>query len=105
VADTVAPERVLVALRPSAITLHTERPGHTSTRNVWSGTVATMEVLADRVRLQVAGRPDALVDVTPGAVAELGLGPGVAVWLSAKATEVEAYPDAGVGPDPARPRA
>ena len=50
-------------------------------------------MLADRVRVQVDGRPRALVDVTPAAVAELGAAPGVPVWLSAKATEVEAYAD------------
>ena len=48
---------VLVSLRPSAITVHTEHPEHTSTRNVWLGRVAAMEVLADRVRLQVGGAP------------------------------------------------
>ena len=87
------PGRVLVSTRPSSITLHTERPEHTSTRNVWSGTLAGLEVLADRVRLQVDGAPSALVDVTTAAVAELRLAPGAAVWLSAKATEVEAYAD------------
>ena len=87
------PGRVLVSARPSSIALHTERPEHTSTRNVWSGTLAGMEVLADRVRLQVDGAPSALVDVTTAAVAELRLAPGASVWLSAKATEVEAYAD------------
>jgi molybdate transport system ATP-binding protein len=86
---------VLVSLRPSAITVHTERPEHTSTRNIWGGRVVAMEVLADRVRLEVAGPPSALADVTPAAVAELGLEVGGEVWLSAKATEVEAYPDPG----------
>jgi molybdate transport system ATP-binding protein len=61
--------RVLVALRPSA------------------------ELLTDRVRVRVEGSPPALVDVTPDAVAELNLAAGSAVWLSAKATEVECYPD------------
>ncbi len=85
--------RVLVSLRPSSINVHTELPGHTSTRNVWEGTVADMELLADRVRLQVQGLPSALVDVTAAAVSELGLDVGRAVWLSAKATEAEAYAD------------
>jgi molybdate transport system ATP-binding protein len=89
--------RVLVSLRPNAITLHTEWPEHTSTRNVWEGRIADMELLADRVRLQVQGRPAALVDVTHSAVAELGLDVGRRVWLSAKATEAEAYSDAGEG--------
>jgi molybdate transport system ATP-binding protein len=86
---------VLVSLRPSAITVHTEHPEHTSTRNVWPGRVAAMEVLGDRVRLQVTGAPAALADVTPAAVAELDLEVGREVWLSAKATEVEAYADPG----------
>ncbi len=93
VATDVTSGPVLVSLRPSAITVHTERPEHTSTRNVWAGTIASMEVLADRVRLQVDAAPSALVDVTPAAVAELGLDTDVEVWLSAKATETEVYLD------------
>jgi molybdate transport system ATP-binding protein len=90
---------VLVSLRPSAITVHTEHPEHTSTRNIWLGRVAAMEILADRVRLDVSGAPSAVVDVTPAAVAELDLEVGRDVWLSAKATEVEAYGDPGRGVD------
>jgi molybdate transport system ATP-binding protein len=85
--------RVLVAVRPSAISLHTERPGHASPRNVWPGTVSGVELLTDRVRVQVEGSPPALVDVTPDAVAELDLAAGSPVWLSAKATEIDCYPD------------
>jgi molybdate transport system ATP-binding protein len=84
---------VLVAVRPSAISVHTERPGHGSPRNVWAGTITGLEMLADRVRAQVDGRPSALVDLTPAAVADLGLRPGLPVWLSAKATEVDVYPE------------
>ena len=86
--------RVLVGLRPSAITIHTARPEQASPRNVWPGTVGGLELLADRVRVQVDGVPPALVDITPAAVAELGLHTGQQVWLSAKATETDAYPDA-----------
>ena len=93
VAPGNATGQVLVSLRPSAIAVHTDRPHDTSERNVWQGRVASMEVLADRVRLQVEGVPSALVDVTPAAVAELRLDVGQPVWLSAKATEVEAYAD------------
>ncbi len=94
-ATEAPPGKVLVSLRPSAITVHTDHPEHTSTRNVWPARVASMEVLADRVRLQLAGAPSALADVTPAAVAELDLEVGREVWLSAKATEVEAYADQG----------
>ena len=82
---------VLVALRPSAITVHTAHPEGVSTRNVWQGRVAALEPLADRVRLQVEAAPTALVDVTAAAVAELRLDVGRDVWLAAKATDASAY--------------
>jgi molybdate transport system ATP-binding protein len=85
--------RVLVGLRPSAITIHTAQPGNASPRNVWQGTVAGLEPLADRIRVQVDARPPALVDISAAAVDDLSLRPGTQVWLSAKATETEAYAD------------
>ncbi|MCW2524367.1 MAG: transporter ATP-binding protein, partial [Frankiales bacterium] len=88
-------DRVLVAVRPSAIALHTTRPEGSSPRNVWPGRVTGLELLGDRVRVEVAGAPAALVDITAVAAAELGLAGGAEVWLSAKATEVEAYPQPG----------
>jgi len=84
---------VLVALRPSAIAVHTQRPDHASPRNVWAGTITGLESLAGRVRAEVEGHPSALVDLTSAAVADLGLRPGLPVWLSAKATELDVYPD------------
>ena len=89
---------VLVGLRPSSITLHTALPTHGSPRNVWKGTVTGLEQLTDRVRVQVDATPPALVDISAAAVADLALRPGTAVWLSAKATETEAYPDHGAHP-------
>ena len=96
VATSAPSGRVLVSLRPSAIAVHTDRPEHTSTRNLWHGRITDLQLLSDRVRLQVSGVPAALVDVTPAAVSELALDAGRPVWLSAKATEVEAYPDGEV---------
>jgi molybdate transport system ATP-binding protein len=88
--------RVLVALQPSAIGVHTTQPDHLSPRNVWPGTVVGLELLGDRVRLEIRGEPAAIVDVTPAAVAELGLVSGATVWLTAKATETVAYAEAAV---------
>jgi molybdate transport system ATP-binding protein len=88
-----AGSRVLVAVPPTAVTLHAERPSRGSARNAWAGTVAGLELLTDRVRVAVDGTPSALVDVTPAAVAELGLEAGRPVWLAVKATEVTAYRD------------
>ena len=83
--------QVLVAVRPSAVTVTTQRTDRTSARNSWPGTVVGLTLLADRVRLDVEGPPRTLVDVTPAAVAELGLHAGAQVWLSVKATDLEVY--------------
>lgn len=91
--DSTLGDRVLVTLRPAAISVHRERPGDGSPRNVWRASVTGLEALGDRVRLSTDGPPTALVDLTPDAVAELGLSVGDDVWLSAKATEVIAYPE------------
>ncbi|MGH3413751.1 MAG: ABC transporter ATP-binding protein [Marmoricola sp.] len=98
-ADLPDEREVLVAVRPTSITVHQAHP-EGSSRNVWRGTVEHLELLGDRVRAQVTGRPGALVDLTPESVASLRLAPGSEVWLSAKATEVEVYPDPGA-PRPA----
>jgi molybdate transport system ATP-binding protein len=92
-------DRVLVAIRPTAIALHTHPPTHASPRNIWPGTVAGLELLTDRVRVQIAGTPPALVDITPDAVADLDLAEGTPIWLTAKATEVDIYPDPNYSED------
>jgi molybdate transport system ATP-binding protein len=85
--------RVFVAVRPSAFTVHVEPPHGISARIVWPATVRSLAPLADRIRLTVDGPQPVIVDVTASAVAELALAPGSAVWLTAKATDVAAYPD------------
>jgi molybdate transport system ATP-binding protein len=71
--------------------LYADRP-HGTPRNVWPGTIDGMEHLDDRVRVMVAGAVRVVAEVTPGAVAELELAPGHAVWVSVKATEITVYP-------------
>jgi len=92
VAASAPAGRVLVALRPSAVTVHVEPPHGASARNVWPGTVSTVEPAGDRVRVEVAGAPAVRAEVTPLAVAELDLRPGRRVWTVTKATELDVYP-------------
>ncbi len=86
-----ASTRVGVTVHPRAVALHRSRP-EGSPRNVWPGTVSGIESMGDRVRVQVAGPPDVVAEVTPGARAELGLEPGIEVWVSVKASELDAFP-------------
>ena len=82
---------VFVAFRPTAVTLHRTRPD-SSARNCWSGRVASVEAHGDTVRVAVDGPLRVLADVTPLAVADLGLHPGGQVWATLKATETTVYP-------------
>lgn len=97
VVHVAAPARgpVHAAFRPAAVSLFTERP-QGSPRNVWAGTVAALEPHGGGVRVEVAGVPGGtasiLAEVTPAAVAELDLRPGVRVWATVKASDVAVYP-------------
>ncbi|MGV1006263.1 MAG: TOBE domain-containing protein [Candidatus Nanopelagicales bacterium] len=73
---------VLVASRPSAVVVSSRRPDHASPRNTWPGTVVGVTRLVDRLRLDIAGNPPVVADITTTAASDLGLAPGAAVGLS-----------------------
>ena len=82
---------VLATIPPTAVALHRHAP-EGSPRNRWSGTVADVDRLGDRVRVRLAPPVGLVAEITPAAAAELGLREGDPVWASVKATEVTAYP-------------
>jgi molybdate transport system ATP-binding protein len=82
---------VFVTIAPAAVALHQVRP-EGSPRNRWEARIAHLDLLGDRVRVQLAGPLDLVAEVTPAAATELGLREGDTVWASVKATEVSAYP-------------
>jgi len=98
-AGLAAGERALVAVRSDDILVALERPGAISARNVIAARVEALEERAGEVLLRAtpevsaaAGTPMAsgepagplAVQLTPAAVRELGLAPGVAVHLLIK---------------------
>lgn len=82
---------VRAVVHPRAVALHRRRPEGTP-RNVWPGRVEGVDPEGDRVRVRVAGPVPIVAEVTPAAVAELGLAHGTDVWASVKAAEVSVYP-------------
>jgi molybdate transport system ATP-binding protein len=82
---------VYVAVQPNAVALYRSRP-EGSARNVWQGTVHGTDLLGDRVRIHLDGEVPLVAEVTPAAVADLGLRDGAGVWMSVKATEIVVYP-------------
>ena len=91
VADPAPPGEVFAVVRPRAVALHRLRP-EGSPRNAWAGVVGGLDAEGDRVRVQVDGRIPIVAEVTPAAVAELGLDAGAGVWVTVKATDVSVYP-------------
>jgi molybdate transport system ATP-binding protein len=81
-----------VAFPPSAVTLHRDRPTHTSARNTWQATVAGLESHGDQIRVDLTGDLSLTADLTAASAADLGLGPGTGVWATVKATQMHAYP-------------
>ena len=92
VADREVAGPVLLAVHPHAISLSRTAPDG-SQRNVWTTTVARVERLGDRCRVTVENPLPVTAEVTPAAVTELALAPGVTVHCAVKATEVTVTAD------------
>ena len=85
-------DATLALIDPAAIAVHLAHP-EGSPRNVWQAVVTGVESRGDAARLTCSTAGHALnVDLTLAAVAELGLTPGLGVWLSVKASQVLLYP-------------
>jgi molybdate transport system ATP-binding protein len=82
---------VFAVVHPHAVSLYRQPPGG-SPRNVWEGTADALDLEGERVRVRVGGPLPIVAEVTPAAVADLGLGDGGPIWVSVKATEVIVYP-------------
>jgi molybdate transport system ATP-binding protein len=82
---------VFVAFAPNAVSLHRSRPD-SSARNCWPARVASLDSHGDTVRVALDGGIPVVAEVTPWAVAELGLRAGSEVWATVKATETDVYP-------------
>ncbi len=87
-------ESAVAVFPPSAVAVFRDEP-HGSPRNVLPVQLAAIEPRGDVVRLRAAARPGGPVaadglaaDVTPAAVADLGVEPGAELWFAVKATEV-----------------
>ena len=81
--------RAAAVFRPSAVAVYTE-PVAGSPRNQWAVRVSGLEPAADGVRVRTS--LGVAADLTPAAIAELGLTLGTAVHLVVKATEIRINP-------------
>jgi molybdate transport system ATP-binding protein len=77
-------DKLQVAIRAGDILLATEHPRFISARNVFPGTVESLETRGTLVVVNVNAGVRFVVHVTPSAVRSLGLQAGVLVWLVLK---------------------
>ncbi|WP_416309514.1 TOBE domain-containing protein [Saccharopolyspora sp. NFXS83] len=91
-------EQAAAVFSPSAVAVHRDRP-HASPRNAVPVRINALEPRGDVVRLRAETRtPDPVVlaaDVTPAAVADLGMSAGDDVFFVVKAAEVAIHPVSG----------
>jgi molybdate transport system ATP-binding protein len=82
---------VFAVIHPRSVAIHRTHPEGTP-RNVWSGTVRSVDLLGERARVAIGGTLPIVAEVTASAVRELDLRERTEVWVSVKAAEVAVYP-------------
>jgi molybdate transport system ATP-binding protein len=86
------PGAAFAVIRPHSISLDRERPVASSARNTWSGIIADVDRLGDRVRIGIDGQLPLIAEITVAALDALQLRPGDTILASVKATDIEVYP-------------
>ncbi len=100
--EVEAGEPAVAVFPPSAVAVFTERP-RGSPRNVFRVRLSALEPRGDSIRLRAgpieSSGPEWMdglaADVTPRAVAELGIDPGTDVWFAVKSAEVAIHGTGG----------
>ena len=91
IADAL-PGPSFAVIRPHSISLVREPGAGSSARNTWSGTIADIDRLGDRVRIGIDGQLPLTAEITVAALEALRLRPGDDIHASVKATDIEVYP-------------
>ena len=82
---------VFAVIHPRSVAIHRMHPEGTP-RNVWPGTVRSVDLLGERARVAIGGTVPIVAEVTASSVRELDLRERTEVWVSVKAAEVAVYP-------------
>jgi molybdate transport system ATP-binding protein len=91
VADDAIVGPVFVAVHPEAVTLGLDVDPNTSARNRWTGVVASIDQVGQRVRVRVVGDVPIVAEITPESLTRLGIDLDSSVVATFKATEVRVY--------------
>ena len=90
VTASAASGELLACFAPSVVALHRERPAG-SPRNVWPVRVRAIAPYGGTLRVQLDAGFPLLADVTPAALAALGIVVDDRLWAAVKASEISVY--------------
>ena len=60
--------------------------------NTWPGPIGAVDLMGDRVRVRVEGKPAITAEVLPAAVDELKLDDGGELWTTVHPAAITVYP-------------
>lgn len=75
---------------PAAVAVAREQP-QAPGKNSWRGQIEAIDLLGDRVRVQVRATPTITAEVMPSAVDELKLDDGGDLWVSLDPSDVTVH--------------
>jgi molybdate transport system ATP-binding protein len=82
---------VLAVVAPSRVSVFRQRPERPA-QNIWPGQVSAVDLMGDRVRVRIDGKPAITAEVQPAAVDELKLDDGGELWACVDSSAITVYP-------------
>ena len=82
---------VLAVIAPSRVSVFRQRPERPE-ENIWPGQVSAVDLMGDRVRVRMDGKPAITAEVPPAAVDELKLDDGGELWACVDSSAITVYP-------------
>jgi molybdate transport system ATP-binding protein len=89
-ADTAAGP-TLAVIAPAGVEVSRQRP-EGKEGNIWQGKISAVDLMGDRVRVHIDGKPAITAEVPPAAVDELKLDDGGELWASVEPADITTYP-------------
>ena len=81
----------LAVIAPAGVSVSRQRPEREE-RNTWPGQISAVDLMGDRVRVRIEGKPPITAEVLPAAVTELKLDDGGDLWASVPPAAITVYP-------------
>ena len=81
----------LAVIAPAGVSVSRQRP-EGQDKNTWPGQISAVDLMGDRVRVRMEGKPAITAEVLPAAVTELKLDDGGELWACVPPAAITIYP-------------